>query len=588
MSQEDDPIRGGSRVALRVISDTGGVDQLLRDLNSPSPESARRARERLEVLILTVAPECAPLPAEVDLEGRADPDARFTERVRRKVERRLRWLADQDWPASKKEGCVVGAVRDYCAKTAHEPGYGLRSAKTSAREKPKGVFLQGGPQGQHRTAREGVMQQSLLALSDRGPSKVARLAVLLALFLEGRPDALESLLQGGRGSRAKEIASILGCSQADAAELMSAWKREFSNEERRARKAMLPHLLKEVERRLSKLASEGLDRLPDVKLRLMMFEISRALAASFAPEDVYGREVRGLADLKFEDAIDLLLDERGCLGVEEQRTTLERLMQGVVRVRDALRDGDLSRAFAYGALLVLDAARVQHHKSSTRVQVLLSYTYLLRVAGWCDAYIRANGALAHSCDALARREGERSWDQPAEFESGETLRRVRTYATMNELIGLFYFKLTTARQERYRVRDYRGLTSLPDRFEALLRLDPQADFINEELLVVRAHLVRVCENRCKRGVEQEWGPRMEQASKELRALIYGRFVDTKTGEIDAKRLIKAAHAAGEGHAAARTLDVIETVFRDQRHLVKVVRAEREAVGVLRLAGGEQQ
>jgi len=331
--------------------------------------------------------------------------------------------------------------------------------------------------------------------------------------------------------------------------------------------------------RLSKLAATSFEGLADAELRRELFDLSRSLAKSFAPENVDARAVKKLDLSDFNTTLDLLLDEWPVLDLPEQRSTLERLMQSIVQVCEALEAGDINRAFVRSGPLILNAARVQHHMSPSRLQVLLAYTYLLRVAGWYDACNEARQAIVARCNAIARQKGEDVLDLPPEFDSGETLRRVRTYARLNILVCLFNYKLTTAPQERFAVKDYDALVGLVDRFGELLADDPDADFVWNELLVLRAHIARAAYNlhrTAKGDAKARWKAERDRRRHELRQMIDEHFFTSDMPKLNARQLVEATLNAAEDCAVERTLDILEEALHDRPQLVREIRAERLA------------
>jgi hypothetical protein len=128
----------------------------------------------------------------------------------------------------------------------------------------------------------------------------------------------------------------------------------------------------------------------------------------------------------------------------------------------------------------------------------------------------------------------------------------------------FFHKLSTASRQRFRVRDYRALSRLAEKLERSLGDDPGADAVCEDLLVIRAHTYRAaynrarrCPSRSKQSSENE--KRLQQ--RKLLSLISKSFWDSNRDRPDARRLVEAAHNAGEGYAADRTLDVLEQPLR---------------------------
>jgi hypothetical protein len=201
----------------------------------------------------------------------------------------------------------------------------------------------------------------------------------------------------------------------------------------------------------------------------------------------------------------------------------------------------------------------------------------LRLAGWYDACNEANQAIIDRCNAIAQQKEEAALDLPPEFESGETLRRIRTYAGSNILVCTFNYLLTTAPQERFAVKDYDALVKLADRFRELLTDDPDADFVWNEMLVLRAHVARAAYNfhRTAKGeAKARWKAERDQQRRALREMIDEHFLTFEMPKLNARQLVEATLGAAEDCAVERTFGILEEVLHDRPELVREIRAER--------------
>ncbi|MGD2111331.1 MAG: hypothetical protein PVI86_18285 [Phycisphaerae bacterium] len=414
-------------------------------------------------------------------------------------------------------------------------------------------------------------------------SKNAAAYPILALFEEDVDNVERLRGKNGRFDAAR-IARRLGYTSHDARELASYLNSAVERYRKKLAKMnqLLSRPLRTLHDRLKKLATESAPALPPTELRAELFDLSRSLVACFDREVVVARGIRGLRRSDFDDTENLLLDEHKSRDAGHDRTVLGRLMQAAVHIREALEDGDVNRMFAHVPLFVLDAARMQLADGPARPQILLAYTYTLRLTAQYDEYVLANRAIAGICDGIVARTGGDVLDSAPEFERGDSLRRVKTKALLNELVGLFYFKFTTAAEKRFLVKDHDGLVSLPRRMQALMEFDPQAEAVAEELVVIQAHLARAAYNGYRiakdETARERWKEERTRHRKDLRAVIRTHFFDTDRGCVDARRLVEGVLDVGERAAIDRALDIIEDLFREQRakDVVAALRAERQA------------
>ena len=546
-----------------ILRESGGIEHLCEQVTQD------RTRAALELLVLNEAPERAP---HSDATAEPDVDTAFVRRVCSKLACDLRYLPDVDWSADRKEDYFLRALSKRCHQTARE-----REGRYDTRV-PRAAGLLDDVPDQPQPVEESAGREVPVwwdTLRTAVLKRQARLEPLLAAY-DARPDQAEELLDSqGRFDVAK-VARTFGWTGRETRRLLAQLKKEI-----RKVKPMVPRSFRDLCDRLSKLAATSFEGLADVEFRQELFDLSRSLSTSFAPENVDARAVRKLTRADFEVAVDLLIDEWQFSDRPQQRTVLDRLRESFYQVRESLEAGEVEKAFALSPRLVLDAACVQHHMSPARLQVLLAYSYFLRVAGVYDAYIRANEAILKRCKEIVQQKGEQTLDLDPEFESGESLRRVRTYAASNILICLFNYKYTTAPSERFQVKDYDGLVSLVGRFEELLVRDPEAEFLYEELLVLRAHIARAAYNfhRTAKGQEakEKWRQERDRRRQELYHLLVTRFASSDNPSVNAQRVIKATLSAAEGFAADRTLDTVEEVLHDRPGIVGELRAERVAL-----------
>ena len=556
-------ISGKHERALLIIRSRGGIEHLSCH---PGDEDTRSA---LELLVLNEKPDRAPYAED---EGGSDVDSAFLRRVCSKLICDLRYLPDVDWDEPKKEEYFLRTIHKRCRQTERE-----RDGRYD-HHAPHAAGLMGEVADERppapRSARRAQPTWWHL-LRDAVLSRQSRLAPLLALY-EEHPDRCEALLDKQGRFNLAEVAEAFGWTRRECRTLLTQLRREIGKV-----RPMVPRSFRDLCNRLNKLAATSFEGLADVEFRRELFDLSRSLATSFEPDNVDARAVRKLSKEDFDVAVDLLIDEWQFSDQPQQRTTLDRLRESIMHVRDALQSGSVEQAFAASPRLVLDAACVQHHLSPSRLQVLLAYSYFLRVGGLYDAYIRANEAILRRCEAVLSKKGADVLDQEPEFESGETLRRVRSYAATNILVCRFNYQYTTAPSERFQVKDYDGLASLLDEYQRVQQDDPKADFILEEQLVLRAHLARAAYNlhRSARNAQQRerWLAERDRRRSELREFVHCHYLGSDDARACARRLIEGTLNAAEGCAADRTLDVIEELLHDQPAVLGELRAERLAL-----------
>ena len=197
-------------------------------------------------------------------------------------------------------------------------------------------------------------------------------------------------------------------------------------------------------------------------------------------------------------------------------------------------------------------------------------------------------AIEHRCDALAKQEGLGKLDKAPTLEHAQTLRRVRTFARANAIICAFYYKVTTANRESFKVPDYKELVALADQYEGVFGDDPEAESIHEDALVVMAHVLRASYNfwRRAKGAEKErWNQERSERRRLLLEFIEKYFWDAGRNRPDAVRLVEAAHNAGEDHAADRTLDILANVMRRWPDMAAELDAERRATEPILVPNG---
>ncbi|HNQ24646.1 MAG TPA: hypothetical protein PKK06_16300 [Phycisphaerae bacterium] len=557
--------------ALLVIRERGGIEYLATHADADA------TRDVLELLVLNEMPDRAP---HEGTDGLPDSDTAFVRRVCGKLACDLRFLLDVEWTQTRKEDYFIQTINKRCRQTQRERegrydalaprAAGLLGAVEDRRSSPEPETE---AKAEPRPVWWNTLQSAVL-------SRRERLAPLLALY-EKQPEEGEALLNGRGRFDIHKVARQFGWTRRETRLLLTQLKREIGKV-----RPMVPRSFRDLCNRLAKLASTSFEGLADVEFRRELFDLSRSLATSFDPANVDARSVRRLRKSDFDAAVDLLIDEWQVSPLPQQRSILDRLRQSIFEVREALERGEVERAFGASPRLVLDAACVQHHLSSARLQVLLAYSYFLRVAGLYDAYLRANEAILRRCEVIVRQKGPAVLDHDPEFESGETLRRVRTYAATNILVCLFNYKYTTAPSERFQVKDYDAVVSLIGRFREVLADDPQAEFIHDELLVLLSHVVRAAYNlhRTAKGDAQKehWRAERDRRRQELLELIEAKFVTPSDPRASARCLIDGTLSAAEGFAADRTLDTVEEVLHARPAIVGELRAERLAMVMPRL------
>lgn len=548
-----------------ILREKGGLDRLARE-----PES-ETTREAFELLVLNEAEDRAPLPQEF-IDGPRDVDGAFVHRVVGKLRYTLRHLHELEMPTERKEAILLRSVVKECRRTVQE-----RNGRYVVKELPAEdrTVLDTIPCKAPGPGRESRLQDASWwnRVKRRVPSRVGRVAAALAAFIE-QPQGLDGLLRPDGRFDHEGIAKVLGCSERETRDVVLRWSREIKKV-----KPMIPRTLKPLYARLSRLASTPFDGLADAHLRQTVFDISRSLASGFGHINLHARGLRAIDGLGFQAVVDLLLEEWDVPDSNERNALLERLMRSTVEVRDALEQGDVDRAFANGAMFVLDAARIQHHTSPARMQILLSYACFLYTARQYDAFCETNQAVIDRCNAIVAKQGSDALDRAPEYENGDTLRRVRTYASLNQASCLFYHQYTTASKEHFIVHDYEQLVALSQRLDQLRVDDPQADLVLDEQLVLRASIWRAAHNRtrsAKRTDKPTWIDERERQKKELRCLIELNFMDPQKNRPDVHRLIDTVRRTAHGFAIERILDVLATVFRDDRSIVNGIETERNA------------
>ncbi len=506
-------------------------------------------------------------------------DDKFIDRVCGKLKYDLRNLADMDISRERKEHNLLRNVRLHTQReagtrpTVERPSGGVGPPDIAM--KPKGL-------GGH-SLREQCVILVLKYLKDKDKDKdKAKLALLFALMRE-RVDNDDDDSLFGRDDELDigKISHILGWSIKKTKRIYGELRKLIKEVLGKKGEIMIPRQFREVYLRLRELAAEPFPELADVELRLTLFNISRALALSFDPQTACTRAIRKLGGEVFEVLCDFLREEQSFSDVASCQTVWKQLSEEVQDIQKALETGDVNLIFVRTAPFLLNVAHVQPRVSPARGQLLLTYGFLLRVAGWYDACIAAAQAVAERCDAIAEEKGADILDLASEFDSGETLRRVKTYAILDHIVTRFYFKVSTARQQRFHVRDYDALVALDAEMAELIETDPEYEGIYAEWLVLRAHIVRAAYNFHRTAKspagKKRWKQEQSVRRGKLRGLIAKHFLASDVPRRNAQHLFNAVRREGEGCAIARALDVIEEVLSDMPALVQAIRAERQAV-----------
>ncbi|MBN2563661.1 MAG: hypothetical protein JXQ75_22310 [Phycisphaerae bacterium] len=558
--------------AMEVIDQRGGPGKIVEEPNSDYN------RNTLKILILIEAAYRDENPrGRNSREQGHDANDRFLRRVLCKVQSRIRHHTDLPRQSANDQKKTLVAIVEW-------------EWDQVRREGPRYADLQPGhidpanlARFEDRRAGEGpsawTNPDGTIDLGSLGAKP------LLDLFASDSK-GLEAFLNSKGRLDPGKIACEMGVTRQEIRSVLGRLKRNLESLMRKDGRMIL-HGFKKVYHRLKELASTPFGDLPEAELRETLFDISRSLVMSFGHEVIYAKGIKGLDELELGQTIDRLLGERELrMGEPRQREIVERLARSVQLVKDALETRDIAKLFAWSSRLVLDAAGLQHHLGPSRLQLLLAYTYLLRLAGWYDAYIQANEAIAKRCDDIDSMDAA-ALDRRPEFESGATLRRVRTHARVNVVECLFYFKLTSAREGRFVLRDrnknrcYERLVSLVKRLYAVLEEDPEAEVVYNSLIIVQAHIARAAYNLCRRAkgdAKDRWARERERRNRELVELIESRFLTSYVADENADELMAAVKVLGEGCARERALDVIVDVLRqDHMDVVRGIRRKREAL-----------
>lgn len=558
----DERQSGRESRAQGILEQYGGLEALL------SEPASERSGTALELLVLN---ELDSFGSWGGLPTGADGEARFVRRVCGKLRFDLRQLSELRCEDAQKVRYLLRGIRSQCKRVLGE--FGRQRLEPRARLVDSQYLMKLAGSVPAGVEPEGQVPGWYWRVQGRLPGPLARLAALLAAYV-GERDTVDDLVRSDGRIDVGALSDTFGCSRGEVRRLLAVLREESVKV-----KPRVPRPFLDIHRRLSQLAASSFDGLADVELRERLFNISRALAYAFGPEDAVASGVQQLDKIEFDAAIDLLLEERQMSELSAQRDILERLMQRALKTCAALESADMDGAFKDSALLVLDVARIQHHTSPARLQVLLCYSYFLWLGRWYEAFIQTNRAICERCEALVRSKGESEYDRAPEIPQAETLRRVRTFALVNEISCLFNHVHTTARSERFVVRDYGAVEPLAGRLRELLAFDPGATTVLEELLVVQAHLVRAAYNVGRKVAADErerWRLERERQRGALRDLIEAHFSDPKRGVPDVQRLLDASQV-GEGCAVGRTLDVIEEALRSRPDVLHTFRAERLAL-----------
>ena len=550
--------RGGEHRArrrqaiLQLVRQHGGVRHFLQELDGAN---SAESQETLRYIIQAQLGDRLPLPPVYSEFMSQDAEDRFLNHACSKLRPTVRKLLEVDLPEPELEDRFLLSVVRQCERARR--GFLKRYAATRCHalkdESPGRWFAASLDATKSEDAASGWFDAVL-----RGgwvPPHTARLFVLLRLWLDAPVASQCPLTDSGELDFAR-MAVTLGIAERELRRIVRFLRREAPKVH-----TAVPRPFRKVHQRLTEFASAPWGTLADAKLREALFDLARDLAFSFGPQDAIARGAKMLVKREFTGAIDLLLEERSFTAAADQRGVLERQMQRIIQICESLEGGNLGAAFSQSASFVLDAARIQHHTSPERLQVLLAYAHLLWLGRWYDACIDANRGVADRCDAIVRLKGEPELDYPPEFENGVSLRRVKTYAAVNALSCRFHHVLTGSPGQRFWVKDYEDLVGLVAELKELIALDPEATTVHEELLVVQSHVVRAAHNRhhghqLAADERKHWEVEHQRQRAELQRIIDTYFLDAALGVPDVSRLLAAAQT-GEGCAVERTLDVVE-------------------------------
>ncbi|MBN2448181.1 MAG: hypothetical protein JXO22_15740 [Phycisphaerae bacterium] len=547
-----------------------GTDEFLNAVCSRSGSPDSDARAELRYVVMAAVGSQFPYPPDCSKHNTPDFEERFVSHVCTKLRPTLRNLLELEMGPDELQLGFRRAVLKQCERSRRV--FVKRFADDSPpRIGDPGEIQLSAPESSSLAGEAEWECFRQVLTGEWTPPHTAEVLACLENWID-RPQADQAPVTPEGTLDARAVAESTGLTAGQVTRIIRTVRREAD----KLRTA--PRQFRNVYQRLLKFASHQWGSLADTELREELFALSRDLAFSFGPRDAIARGAKVLDQAEFHGVINALLDERSFTDAIEQRTVLERQMQCVLSICEALQAGDLTSAFKQAGPFILDSAHMQHHTSPERLQVLLAYGYLLYVSGSYDACLDVSRGIADRCEAIVASKGAASWDDEPELDGSVTLRRVRTYAMVNHLSCLFHCVLTTARTKVFRVMDYEGLVSVADQLETLIKDDPEATTVNDELLVVQAHVVRAAYNRYHSRVKEDhehWADEWVCQRSRLWDLIETTYMD-KTRDIpDVRRLLTAAET-GEGCAVERTLDVLEQELSRYPAALQELRKERLA------------
>lgn len=571
MGHETDEVVGRARAIRDLLQRHGTVRRFLTDLEGGSAPAAETLRYVVELQM----GDRLPLPPVYSQYVSTDAEERFVRQACSKLRPTLRKLLEVDLGEAELEQRFLAVLGWHCERVRR----GLLKRYSESRSHGLADHTRGGWSASDLDAGdvpdpakdwfEPILQRRWT------PPHTTSLIAVLKLWID-EPYADRSPMTADGELDVEQVASLLGISARDVQRIARFLRKEAPNVS-----ATVPRPFRKVYQRLTEFAATSWGTLADTKLRESLFDLTRDLAFSFGPQNIVADGAKLLSRHELTGAVDLLLKERSTTSLGEQRTVLERQMQRIVQMCAAFEAGDLNRAYDLSVSFALDAARIQHYSSPERLQVLLCYGYLLLCGRAHGAALEVARAVADRCEAIVEARGPAEWDYPCEFETAVTLRRVRTYALVNSLSCRFHRVLTGAPCQRFWVKDYSALLDLVARLKELIAFDPEAITVQEELLVVQAHVVRAAYNRQHaRGVgaaeRRRWETEHQRQRDELRAVVERHFFDAVLQLPDVPRLLAGAQV-GEGCAAERTLEVLAEVLHSYPAALHELQRARLAV-----------
>ena len=559
------------RVTDELVAPNGGVLRLLNEYESKDAARAESAKEVLRHIVSVAVDNRTPLPPPYSKYNAADFEARFVNDICAKLRPTLRKLVEATPDVARLETNFLRAVQRQVERSRRVflAKYESGAAPLLAEEEDRHSSSRNRAREEIRTAAECF--RPVLDGRWTPPHTVELLKYLEAWAEEPVADA--SPLDDDGVLDAGALAERLGLTPREVQRIIRVVRKEGSPVREQP-----PRQFRKVHKRLMKFASEPWGSLADAELREEIFRLSRDLAFSFGPHDAIAKGARMLDRGEFSGAVNTLLDERAFTEALEQRTVLERQMQTILRICEAFEASNLNEAFKLSGVFLLDAARIQHHTSPERLQTLLAYTHLLQLGKQYEAYVDASRAIADRVNDIVALKGAGELDEAAEFEHAVPLRRIRTYARVNEISCLFNHVLTTASTNVFRAPNYEALRELAQGLRDVIADDPQAVTVHDELLVIQAHVYRAAYNRFRdrqKTDHEYWRVERDTQRRLLSDTIDAYFFDVRRPIPDGARLMDAAHAA-EGGAVDRVLDVLDQVLNAYPSVLQELRQERLA------------